>query len=79
MRCMRLKECHENKAYVIFYYIIPIISIQDTQSLMQTTQKIKKPLCSVCDKEMKFALGDTIHGDKWYHKDCVPLIKIKIN
>ena len=46
---------------------------------MQTTQKIKKPLCSVCNKEMKFALGDTIHGDKWYHKDCVPLIKVKIN
>ena len=62
--------------YVIFYYIAPIISTQDTQSLMQTTQKIKKPLCSVCNKEMKFALGDTIHGDKWYHKDCVPLIKI---
>ena len=42
---------------------------------METTQKIKMPLCSVCTKEMKFVSGDTIYGDKWYHKDCAQSIK----
>ena len=45
--------------------------------MMKTTHEIKMPLCSACNKEMKFDSGDTIYGDKWYHKDCVQMIKIK--
>ena len=26
--------------------------------------------CSFCGKEMQFAEGDVIFGDKWYHKNC---------
>jgi hypothetical protein len=54
-----------------------VISIKYTKSMMKITHEIKMPLCSACSKEMKFDSGDTIYGDKWYHKDCVQLIKIK--
>jgi len=26
--------------------------------------------CCSCGKEMQFAEGDVIFGDKWYHKNC---------
>ena len=47
--------------------------------MMEKTREIKTPLCSACGKEMNFDSGDTIYGDKWYHKDCANSIKIKIN
>lgn len=28
------------------------------------------PRCSACNYEMKFAEGDVIYGDKWYHSMC---------
>jgi len=27
--------------------------------------------CTACGKDMRFVEGDIIHGEKWYHKDCV--------
>ena len=38
-------------------------------------QTTAKPLCSLCNKEMKFIEGDTIYDDRWYHKDCRGAIK----
>lgn len=28
------------------------------------------PRCSACKNEMKFAEGEVIYGEKWYHSSC---------
>jgi hypothetical protein len=43
------------------------------QEVLQTmTQKINFfiPKCSACKNEMRFAEGEVIYGDKWYHNSC---------
>ncbi len=39
--------------------------------MMEINDRIKKPLCFMCNKEMEFAEGDIIYGKKWYHRGCV--------
>ena len=34
------------------------------------TGKVSGQTCSVCNEKMEVEEGDTICGNKWYHKDC---------
>ena len=36
-------------------------------------------VCGLCNKDMILVEGDTIFGEKWYHKDCWQSIANKEN
>ena len=45
---------------------------------MRTGQKIIKPPCALCFTEIKFAEGDVIFCDKWFHKECAPKYRLGV-
>jgi hypothetical protein len=37
---------------------------------MESTKYMVRPICTFCNKDMKFEEGDVLFGEKWFHKDC---------